>query len=257
MTAEASSVDLSHVAVIIPALNEARCLSTLLPMLKEMGLGQTLVCDNGSTDDTREIVEAHGAEWVYEPRRGYGAACFAGMRRLAPSSQTIVFLDADLSDDLTLLPSLVEPIASGESDFVIGARAAHLRERGSMTFPQIFANRLFPLLIKLGWGHSYADMGPFRAIGRASLEAISMRDRAYGWTIEMQIRAVELGLRIREIPVPYRKRRGRSKISGTVRGVLLAAYWITRTCGALWLTKRSRLRGRGEHQGVRARRLQR
>ncbi len=255
MTAERPSVDLSHVAVIIPALNEARGLSTLLPMLEEMGLGQILVCDNGSTDDTREIVETRGAVWVYEPRRGYGAACFAGMQRLAPSSRIIVFLDADLSDDPTLLPSLVEPIVGGESDFVIGARVARLRERGSMTFPQIFANRLFPLLIKLGWGHSYEDMGPFRAIGRASLEAIAMQDRAYGWTIEMQIRAVELGLRIREIPVPYRKRRGRSKISGTVRGVFLAAYWITRTCSVLWLTKRSRLRCRGEHQGVRASRL--
>jgi glycosyltransferase involved in cell wall biosynthesis len=244
VSAEPSSVDLSHVAVIIPALNEAQNLSTLLPMLEDMGLGQMIVCDNGSTDTTREVVEAHGGLWVYEPRRGYGAACFAGMQHLALSSRIVVFLDADLSDDPSLLPSLAQPIANDECDFVIGARVAELREPGSMTVPQVFANWLFPLLIRAGWGHTYTDMGPFRAIRRSSLDAVDMQDRAYGWTIEMQIRAIELGLRIREMPVSYRKRTGRSKISGTVRGVFLAAYWITRTCGILWLTKHRRQRRR-------------
>ncbi|MFQ5590152.1 MAG: glycosyltransferase family 2 protein [Phycisphaerae bacterium] len=242
MTAEAASLDLSGTAVIIPALNEAQGLSTLLPMLARMRLGQIVVCDNGSVDATRAVTEAHGALWVYEARRGYGAACYAGMHRLSPSAQIVVFLDADLSDDASLLPDLVYPIAKDECDLVIGARAAHLREAGSMTAPQIFANRLFPLLIRLGWGHRYTDMGPFRAIRRSSLELIDMQDRAYGWTVEMQIRAVEEGLRIREIPVPYRRRRGRSKISGTLRGVLAAAYWIARTCGVLWVTKRGRRR---------------
>jgi len=234
------------VAVIIPALNEAESLALLLPQLAGLHLGQILVCDNGSTDATREVVKAHGATHVFEPIRGYGAACYAGIRALAPNSEIVAFMDADLSDDPAKIPELIAPIAAGESDFVIGARLPHLREPGSTTFPQRFANWLFPVLIKWGWGHTYADLGPFRAIRRSSLEAVNMQDRAFGWTMEMQIRVVELGLRIREIPVPYRRRRvGRGKISGTIRGVWLAAYWITRTCLGLWLTKRRRLAHRG------------
>lgn len=234
---------LSNVAVIVPALNEAESLALLLPQLTSLGLGQILVCDNGSTDDTHAVIESHGATWVFEPHRGYGAACYAGIEALAPASEIVAFLDADLSDDPSRLPELVAPIAADESDFVIGVRVAHLREAGSTTFPQRFANRLFPMLIKWGWGHAYTDLGPFRAIRRSALERVDMKDRAFGWTMEMQIRAVELGLRIREVPVPYRKRRvGENKISGTIRGVWLAAYWITRTCVGLWLTKGKRRR---------------
>ncbi len=243
MTKDTDSHDLSQVAVIIPALNEAGSLKTLLPLLERYSLGQILVCDNGSTDATRKVVEACGAQWVFEPCRGYGAACFAGMRQLAPSITVVVFMDADLSDDVTLLPALSGPIVNDEYDFVLGARAVELRERESTTGAQRLANLLFPALIRFGWGHRYKDLGPFRAIRRSSLEAIDMQDRAFGWTIEMQIRAVELGLRIREIPVPYRKRQqGTSKISGTISGVVTAAYWITRTCAALWITRRRRVR---------------
>ncbi len=231
-----------YVAVVIPALNEAESLDALLPLLTSQGLGQVLVCDNGSSDATRDVTEVRGGQWVYEPKRGYGAACFAGLQRLVPSSEIVVFMDADMSDDPALLPALVEPIAGDECDLVLGARVADRRETGSTTFAQRFANWVFPALIQWGWGHRYNDLGPFRAIRRSSLEAMDMQDRAFGWTIEMQIRAVELGLRIREIPVPYRKRRrGTSKISGTVAGVLRAAYWITRTCAGLWLTKRRRM----------------
>lgn len=235
-------VDLSSTAVIIPALNEAPCLAVLLPMLHPMNLGQIIVCDNGSTDATHEVVEANGAMWVFEPRRGYGAACYAGMEQLDASIDVVVFLDADLADDPMLLGTLVAPIVDGEYDFVLGARSAALCESGAMTFPQRFANWLFPVLIRLGWGFAYTDMGPFRAIRRTSLDAIGMRDRAFGWTIEMQIRAIELGLSVRELPVPYRRRKGKSKISGTVRGVILAAYWIVRTCAVMWLTKGRRRR---------------
>jgi len=236
-------VDLSCVALIIPALNEEKNLTELLPQLAAMGLGQVLVCDNGSTDSTRGVVEAAGATWVYEPKRGYGAACYAGMRRLGDAIDVVAFLDADLSDDASRLPDLVAPILRDDCDLVIGARAAALREPGSTTIPQRFANWLMPLMIRLGWGHRFTDLGPFRAIRRTSLDAIDMQDRAYGWTIEMQIRAVELGLRIREVPVAHRNRRhGKSKISGTIRGVALAAYWIIRTCTVLWWTKRRRIR---------------
>lgn len=241
MSAHQAPNPLTHVAAIVPALNEVHNLATLLPVLRALSLGQIIVCDNGSTDGTREMAEAKGADWVFEPRRGYGAACHAGLLRLAPSIEVVAFVDADLGDDAALLPSLVGPIIDDRYDFVVGSRVRKLREPGAMTLGQRVANRLFPILIKLGWGHEYTDLGPFRAIRRTSLTAIDMRDRAFGWTIEMQIRAVELGLRICEVPVPCRKRRGRSRISGTLRGVFLAAYWISRTCGVLWVTKRRRL----------------
>ncbi len=228
---------LAGVAVIIPALNEEDSLRTLLPVLRAMSLDQIIVCDNGSTDATREVAESNQCDWVYQPRRGYGAACFSGMRQLTDTIHTVVFLDADLSDEPSRLLDLVSPIISGESDFVVGTRESALREPGSMTFPQRVANIIFPALLRIGWGFRYTDLGPFRAISRWALDRIDMKDRAYGWTIEMQIRAVEEKLRIREIPVPYRKRKGRSKISGTVRGAALAAYWIIRTCAVLFVTK--------------------
>jgi glycosyltransferase involved in cell wall biosynthesis len=228
-------------AVIIPALNEARNLEILLPELRRFNPAQILVCDNGSTDDTRSVVERLGATWVFEPRRGYGSACFAGIRRLTRDIEIVAFFDADLSDDSQRLPELVLPIGSSECDLVIGARVRELREPGAASLAQRVANRLFPMLMHLGWGRRYRDMGPFRAIRRASLDAMNVQDRAYGWNIEMQIRAVEMGLRIREIPVPHRRRRfGNSHISGNVRGILRAAYGITRTCAVLWLTKQSR-----------------
>lgn len=241
MTQHTSAPDLFCVAVIIPALNEAESLQALLPILGRLGLGQIIVCDNGSSDSTRETVEANGADWVYESRRGYGRACHTGMLHLGELAQIVVFLDADLSDDPTRLPALVKPILDDECDFVLGARVARLRDRDAMSVPQRLANWMFPLLIRAVWGHRYTDLGPFRAIRRACLEAIDMRDRRFGWTIEMQVRAVELGLRIAEMPVPYRRRsRGPSKISGTIRGVVLAAYWITRTFVQLWWRKRRR-----------------
>ena len=236
-------MNLSRVAVIIPALNEAENLSALLPILASLGPGQVIVGDNGSTDRTREVVEAGGADWVYEARRGYGAACHAAMQQLDSSMEIVAFVDADQSGVGEFLPALVAPILADESDLVMGARVAALREEGAATLPQRIGNWLLPRFVRWGWGYEFADLGPFRAIRRSSLDAIEMRDRAYGWTIEMQIRAVELGLRIREIPMAQRRRaRGVNKISGTMKGVAKATYWLVRTCLVLWLTKRRRMR---------------
>ncbi len=248
MTIAATGFDPSHIAVIIPALNEADNLAELLPILSSLNLAQIIVCDNGSTDATPQVVRENNALWIHEPVRGYGSACYAGIDALTDSITIVVFIDADLSDDPRRLPELVTPIAQDESDFVLGARVASLREAGSTSAPQRIGNWLVPKLIRCCWNYQYLDMGPFRAIRRDALDAIDMQDRAFGWTIEMQVRAVELGLRIREIPVPHRRRlKGDSKISGTVRGVFLATYWILRTCFMLWITKRRRCSSKAAH----------
>ena len=241
MNKPTSAIDLSSVAVIVPALNEAHNLEELLPILSDLGVGQVVVGDNGSTDATRAVAVELGADCVTEPRRGYGAACYAAMGVLDDGITVVAFMDADLSDDAARLVDLVAPILGDQSDLVIGARVASMRASGSMTVGQRVANALFPMLIRLGWGYPYTDLGPFRAIRRRCLDRLEMRDRKFGWTIEMQIRAVEEGLRIAEINVPCLNRRhGQSKISGRIVGAVVAAYWIVRTCGWLWLTRRRR-----------------
>ena len=232
---------LSSVAIVIPALNEADNLRELLPILSQFGVGQIIVGDNGSTDGTGDVARELGAVVAYEPKRGYGAAAYAAMQKLKPAIEVVVFLDADQSDDPSLLPTLVAPILDDESDLVIGTRVPALRQRGAMTLPQRFGDWLATRLIRLGWGYAYGDLGPFRAIRRTALDKIDMKDRAFGWTIEMQIRAVEEGLRIAQLPVPYRRRKGKSKISGTLRGVFLAGYWILGTWWRLWRTRHNRI----------------
>jgi glycosyltransferase involved in cell wall biosynthesis len=234
---------LLHTAVIIPALNEAENLAELLPRLEKLGLGQIIVVDNGSTDATADVARKHGVTTAHEPKRGYGAACQTGIAALHDDADTVAFMDADLSDDPDCLPTLVEPLSAGLADLAIGWRAPHLRDAGALTPPQIFGNRLATALIRLGWSARYRDLGPFRAATRRALARMDLRDRAFGWTVEMQIRAAECGLRVLEIPVPYRPRTsGKSKISGTIRGTFQAGYWILRTIGALWLTKHRRRR---------------
>ena len=236
---------LGTIAVVIPALNEAQNLRSLVPDLLSLGVGQVVVGDNGSTDGTGSAAAEAGAMVVRENRRGYGAACFAAMQTLGDDITVVAFLDADLADEHGRLSELVRPIMAGEADFVLSHRARHLRQPGSMTWPQRFGTWLAALLIYWGWGFKYHDLGPFRAIRRTSLERIAMRDRAFGWTVEMQIRAVEENLRIQEIEMAYARRVGRSKISGTVKGVFLAGYWIMGTCARLWLTRRQRGIGKG------------
>ena len=236
--ASSPTIRTTGVSVIIPALNEEASLQELLPILHDLGWSQIIVADNGSSDATAEIAARHGCTVVREARRGYGAACAAGMAALDADCEIVVFLDADLADDPSYLPRLVAAIAEDRADLVIGCRDADLRRPGSMTLPQRFGNWLATRLIRIGWGFRYRDLGPFRAIRRECLDRMRMRDRAYGWTVEMQVRALQMGLRIEQIAVPYRRRVGVSKISGTLRGVVLAGYYILTTIVRLYFSRR-------------------
>lgn len=212
------------VAVIIPARNEADALPHVLSDIPSW-VDQVIIADNGSTDGTAKIAASSGATVVSESREGYGYACMAGIDA-APEADILVFLDGDRSDFPEQMNRLAMPIAHGKTDMVIGSRALGTRERGALTPQQRYGNALACTLIWRIWGHLYTDLGPFRAIRREALIALNMREMTYGWTVEMQIRAIEHGLRIREAPVDYRRRIGISKVSGTVRGVLGAGSKI-------------------------------
>ncbi len=220
--------DLSQqpVSIIIPALNEAESIGRVVGEMPWDRIGECIVVDNGSTDGTAEIAAAAGAR-VIASARGYGAACLAGSLAARAESSILVYMDGDGSDLIAGLPALLGPIERGEADFVIGSRLLGTREPGSMLGSQVFAGRLVGTLVKLTSGFRYTDMGPFRAIRRSSLEALGMAELTYGWNLEMQIRAIQKGLRILEIPVDYRKRiGGTSKVSGDLRASMKAAMRI-------------------------------
>ena len=230
-----------RVVFVVPAFNEQENLPSLLAQLAHHRPLATIVVDNNSTDGTARVATSAGATVVTEPQRGYGAACWAGYRALPPSCDVVCFIDADLADDPSYVPKLVAPIVEGNVDMTLGARIPKLRDSNAMTIQQTFGNWLATHLIGLGWNYRYSDLGPFRAIRKSALDQLTMRDRRYGWTIEMQIRAIEERLIVREVPVPYRARRaGQSKISGSLRGTLLAGYWILRTVGVLAWRRRRR-----------------
>ena len=235
------------VAIVIPALDEEQALPGVLAALPRPGapvgpstvatLGAIVVADNGSTDRTADVARAAGAVVVREPRRGYGAACLAALAHLRETPpDAVVFLDADGSDDPAELPRVLGPLLEGRADLCVGSRVAGAREPGAFTAAQALGNALAPALLRLLWGARVSDLGPFRAIGWEALERLGMRDRDYGWTVEMQARALAAGLRYAEVPVSYRRRRqGRSKVSGTLRGTWGAARKI------LWTIARVRL----------------
>jgi len=224
-----------RVAVVIPALNEEEALPGVLADLDRLRPGRVIVVDNGSDDRTPEIALEAGAELVIETRRGYGSACLAGFAHLEETPPDIVvILDADGSDHVDDLPLLLRPILKGEADMVLGERVS-LAERGALMPNQRFGNLLATRLIRRWTGWTYKDMGPFRAIRWDALQAMHMTDPAYGWNVEMQMKAVQAGLRIDEVPVRYRPRGGgRSKISGTIRGTIKAGIGILR---ATWRYK--------------------
>ena len=217
-----------QVGMIIPTRNEAAAIHQVLSELPRELLRELVVVDNGSTDGTGAIARAAGARVVSEPTPGYGRACLAGLAALGPSSDIVVFLDGDGSDDPTELPMLLAPIGNGEADLVIGSRIARA-EPGSLTLQQRLGNRLACWLMWKRFGARYTDLGPFRAIRRDALARLAMQDRACGWTAEMQAKAAGIGLRIREVQVSYRRRIGRSKISGTLAGTIRAGWAILAT----------------------------
>jgi glycosyltransferase involved in cell wall biosynthesis len=217
------------IALIIPALDEEHAIGPLLAAIDRSVIRDVIVGDNGSRDATARVAAEGGAEVVYVAERGYGAACAGALTRLAPDVDIVLFMDADGSDDPAEIPLLLAPVQANTFDLVIGSRALGFVDPGALTPQQRFGNWLATRLISIFYRHRYTDLGPFRAIRRDLLEAIGMRDRRYGWTVEMQIRALQLRARVTEVPVRYRKRVGVSKISGTVTGVVKAGWWILYT----------------------------
>jgi len=216
------------ISVIIPAYNEEESLPHVLNDLPRDRLHQIIVVDNRSTDQTSEVARANGATVVYEKRQGYGQACLSGMDAL-DNPDIVVFLDGDYSDFPEEIDLLLAPILKGEADFIVGSRMI-LKESRKALLPQArYGNQLAVFLIRLFFGHRFTDLGPFRAIRYESLQAIGMREKDFGWTVEMQIKAVQKGLRIREVPVRYRMRIGVSKITGTVSGTFKAGTKIIYT----------------------------
>ncbi len=240
---DGSSEVSGDVTVVIPALDEATSLPLVLGDLP--AVGHVIVVDNGSSDSTAKVAGECGATVVTEPQRGYGAACLRGLaviRELIETGEAapriVVFLDADYSDHPELLPDLVAPIRAGEADFVLGSRLLGKRESGAMPPQSLFGNRLACWLMRLLFGTRYTDLGPFRAIDYQSLCQLDMADRDFGWTIEMQIKAQRAGLRTIEVPVPYRRRVGQSKISGTISGTVKAGTKILYTIAKYRLQRR-------------------
>ena len=216
-----------EVALIIPALNEEAVICQTLDAIP-LGLYRLIiVADNGSSDRTAELAVLHGAVVVSEPERGYGAACLKAIASLPSTIDTVVFMQADSSELPEEAHSLLRPIACGEADLVVGSRVLGKAEPGALLAHQLLGNQLATTLICWIWGHRYTDLGPFRAISTSKLKLLNMRDRNYGWTVEMQIRALQHNLRVLEIPVSYRLRAaGKNKVSGNFRASVMAGLKI-------------------------------
>ncbi len=254
---------MTRTVVLIPALDEEEALPLVLAELPREALDLVLVVDNGSTDATALRARDGGASVLHEPRRGYGRACLSGLGALgvktasttAPQgdadppveldldpADVVVFLDADHSDYPADLPQVVAPILADEADFVVGSRVLGGASMDALLPQAWFGNRLACFLMRLLFGARHTDLGPFRAITVAALEHLAMGDEDFGWTVEMQLKARVARLRVLEVPVRYRQRVGKSKITGTVRGTLLAGWkilgWILGWRIALWFTPR-------------------
>ncbi len=220
------------IVVIIPAYNEENSVGKVVRDIPADLVQEIIVVNNNSNDSTELNARNAGATVLREDRPGYGYACLKGIgyiKQMLSAPDIVVFIDADYSDHPEEMPLLVQPIINEGMDMVIGSRALGKREKGSMTPQQLFGNWLATCLLKLFYGVTYTDLGPFRAIRYTKLLEIDMRDTTYGWTVEMQLKAAKLNLKTIEIPVSYRRRIGFSKISGTVKGTVMAGYKIITT----------------------------
>ena len=217
--------------VIIPAYNEEQSIGLVLENIPSDLVREVLVCNNASTDTTKEVAKKGGATVLDQPKKGYGSACLKGIEYIAAKPKAeqpdiVVFLDGDFSDHPEEMPDLVRPILEQDIDLVIGSRALGNMESGAMMPQQVFGNWLATNLIKLFYNVSFTDLGPFRAIKWQVLVDLEMEDPDFGWTVEMQVKAAKMKLRCTEIPVTYRRRIGVSKVSGTIRGTILAGHKI-------------------------------
>ncbi|MBB6612570.1 glycosyltransferase family 2 protein [Pontibacter sp. Tf4] len=225
---------MARINVIIPAFNEEQSIGKVVSAIPAGLVDEVIVVNNNSTDATPENARAAGATVLHEPRPGYGHACLKGIAYAAAKPATtrpdiIVFLDGDFSDFPHELPVVVQPIVDGSADMVIGSRVLGKREKGSLLPQQLFGNWLATQLLRLLYGVNYTDLGPFRAIKLDTLLHLNMQDRTYGWTVEMQAKAARQKIPYAEVPVSYRKRIGKSKVSGTIKGSILAGYKIILT----------------------------
>ena len=219
-----------HIKVIIPAYNEENSITKVIKDIPS-NVDEVIVVSNNSTDKTEQNAAEAGATVLTEPRKGYGYACLKGMDYIAnlkapQHPDIIVFLDGDYSDYPEQLTQLVAPIINDKIDFVIGSRVKKYRESGSMTPQQVFGNWLATFLMSLFFGAKYTDLGPFRAIKYKKLVQLKMEDKTYGWTVEMQLKAIKKGYSYTEIPMKYRNRIGVSKVSGTLKGTIFAGMKI-------------------------------
>jgi glycosyltransferase involved in cell wall biosynthesis len=227
-------------ALVIPALNEEAVIALTLRSVPEDLYRTIVVADNGSTDGTARIAASMGALVTYEPERGYGATCLRALANLPADIDIVVFMQADLSEDPAEARCLLAPIKDGRADMVIGSRTMGSATPGALLPHQIFGNWLSISLIRLLYGYRYTDLGPYRAIRRDALERLRMSDRNYGWTIEMQVRAIEEKLRILEVPISYRLRAaGENKVSGNLFASVRAGIKIVSTIFRLWWRRRS------------------
>ncbi|KIX21513.1 glycosyl hydrolase [Flavobacterium sp. 316] len=219
---------MKNIKVIIPAYNEEKAIINVIKEIPEI-VTEVIVVDNNSTDQTSKVAKEAGATVLFESRKGYGYACLKGLEYIKNSEDNVdivVFLDGDYSDYPEELIKIVDPILNQNIDFVIGARVKKLRENGSMTPQQVFGNWLATFLMKLFFNANFSDLGPFRAIKYEKLVALQMEDKTYGWTVEMQLKALKQKLNYTEIPVRYKNRIGVSKVSGTVKGTVMAGVKI-------------------------------